>query len=204
MDYLPLFHNLKGRRIVVVGGGEIALRKVRLVQQASALITIIAKDFCPDLLEMDKADKEHECNGLELITAGYEHHHLQKYPDTVMVIAATNDRDLNRLVSEHAQAANMLSNVVDDPGFSTVIFPSIVDRSPIQIAISSGGDAPVLVRLLRTKFEALLPAGMAKLGSLAGSFRERVKAKFSNGADRKAFWEEVFYGPIAEQAYANN
>ena len=59
MDYLPLFHNLKGRRIVVVGGGEIALRKVRLVQQASALITIIAKDFCPDLVEMDKADKEH-------------------------------------------------------------------------------------------------------------------------------------------------
>jgi len=204
MDYLPLFHNLKGRRIVVVGGGEIALRKVRLVQEASALISIIAKDFCPDLLEMAAKDKASGCNGLELITAGYEHQHLLQYPDTVMVIAATNDRDLNRLVSEHAQAANMLSNVVDDPGFSTVIFPSIVDRSPIQVAISSGGDAPVLVRLLRTRFESLLPAGMAKLGSLAGSFRERVKDKFSNGADRKAFWEEVFYGPIAEQAYANN
>ncbi|MCT2532274.1 siroheme synthase CysG [SAR92 clade bacterium H231] len=204
MDYLPLFHNLKGRRIVVVGGGEIALRKVRLVQEASALITIIAKDFCPDLLEMAAKDKASGCNGLELITAGYEHQHLLQYPDTVMVIAATNDRDLNRLVSEHAQAANMLSNVVDDPGFSTVIFPSIVDRSPIQVAISSGGDAPVLVRLLRTRFESLLPAGMAKLGALAGSFRERVKDKFSNGADRKAFWEEVFYGPIAEQAYANN
>ena len=203
MDYLPLFHNLKGRRIVVVGGGEIALRKVRLVQEASALITIIAKDFCPDLLEMAAKHKASGCNGLELITAGYEHQHLLQYPDTVMVIAATNDRDLNRLVSEHAQAANMLSNVVDDPGFSTVIFPSIVDRSPIQVAISSG-DAPVLVRLLRTRFESLLPAGMAKLGSLAGSFRERVKDKFSNGADRKAFWEEVFYGPIAEQAYANN
>ena len=204
MDYLPLFHNLKGRRIVVVGGGEIALRKVRLVQEASALITIIAKDYCPDLLEMAAKDKAAGCNGLELITAAYEHRHLLQYPDTVMVIAATNDRDLNRLVSEHAQAAYMLSNVVDDPGFSTVIFPSIVDRSPIQVAISSGGDAPVLVRLLRTRFESLLPAGMAKLGALAGSFRERVKGKFSNGADRKAFWEEVFYGPIAEQAYANN
>ncbi|MCT2530980.1 siroheme synthase CysG [SAR92 clade bacterium H921] len=204
MDYLPLFHDLKGRRILVVGGGEIALRKVRLVQEASALITIIAKDYCPDLLAMDAKDTADGCNGLELITDAYEHRHLLAYPDTVMVIAATNDRDLNRLVSEHAQAANMLSNVVDDPGFSTVIFPSIVDRSPIQVAISSGGDAPVLVRLLRTRFESLLPAGMAKLGSLAGSFRERVKTKFSNGADRKAFWEEVFYGPIAEQAYANN
>lgn len=204
MDYLPLFHNLKGRRVLVVGGGEIALRKVRLVQEANAHITIIAKDFCPDLIAMDAKDTADGCNGLELITGAYEHKQLLGHPDTVMVIAATNDRDLNRLVSEHAQAANMLSNVVDDPGFSTVIFPSIVDRSPIQIAISSGGDAPVLVRLLRTRFESLLPAGMAKLGSLAGSFRERVKAKFSNGADRKAFWEEVFNGPIAEQAYANN
>jgi uroporphyrin-III C-methyltransferase/precorrin-2 dehydrogenase/sirohydrochlorin ferrochelatase len=204
MDYLPLFHNLKGRNILVIGGGEIALRKVRLVQEASAIITIVAKDFCPDLLEMDTQDKKHGCNGLVLITAGYEHQHMLDLPNIVMVIAATNDRDLNRLVSEHAQAANILSNVVDDPKFSTVIFPSIVDRSPIQIAISSGGDAPVLVRLLRTRFEALLPAGMSKLGSLAGSFRKRVKAKFSNGADRKAFWEEVFYGPIAEQAYANN
>ena len=204
MDYLPLFHNLKGRRVVVVGGGEIALRKVRLVQEAGALITLVAKDFCPDLLDMHSTDIKRGGNTLKLITAAYEHQHLLQYPDAVLVIAATNDTELNRLVSEHAQSSNMLSNVVDDPGFSTVIFPSIVDRSPIQVAISSGGDAPVLVRLLRTRFESLLPAGMAKLGSLAGSFRERVKTKFANGADRKAFWEEVFYGPIAEQAYANN
>tara|TARA_B110001450_G_scaffold48967_2_gene45680 strand:+ start:11752 stop:13164 length:1413 start_codon:yes stop_codon:yes gene_type:complete len=204
MDYLPLFHNLKGRNVLVVGGGEIALRKVRLVQQASALITIVAKDFCPDLLAMDADDKTHGCNGLYLVTGAYEHQHMLGVDSVVMVIAATNDPELNRLVAEQAKEANILANVVDDPAYSTVIFPSIVDRSPIQIAISSGGDAPVLVRLLRTKFEALLPAGMAQLASLAGSFRERVKAKFSNGADRKAFWEEVFYGPIAEQAYANN
>ena len=204
MDYLPLFHNLKGRNVLVVGGGEIALRKVRLVQQASALITIVAKDFCPDLLAMDADDKTHGCNGLYLVTGAYEHQHMLGVDSVVLVIAATNDPELNRLVAEQAQEANILANVVDDPAYSTVIFPSIVDRSPIQIAISSGGDAPVLVRLLRAKFEALLPAGMAQLASLAGSFRERVKAKFSNGADRKAFWEEVFYGPIAEQAYANN
>jgi uroporphyrin-III C-methyltransferase/precorrin-2 dehydrogenase/sirohydrochlorin ferrochelatase len=204
MDYLPLFHNLKGRNVLVVGGGEIALRKVRLVQEASAIITIVAKDFCPDLLDMAERDKEHGCNGLHLITAPYNLEHLHAIPKLVLVIAATNDRELNRLVSEHAQAANVLSNVVDDPGYSTVIFPSIVDRSPIQIAISSGGDAPVLVRMLRTKLEALIPAGTSKLAALAGSFRERVKARFANGADRKAFWEEVFAGPIAEQAYANN
>jgi uroporphyrin-III C-methyltransferase/precorrin-2 dehydrogenase/sirohydrochlorin ferrochelatase len=204
MDFLPLFHNLKGRRVIVVGGGEIALRKVRLVAEAHALITIVAKEYCADLVEMRNSQVEKGIERLELITASYKQQHILDHPDAVLVIAATNDPELNRLVSKHAQQAHMLSNVVDDPGYSTVIFPSIVDRSPIQIAISSGGDAPVLVRLIRTQLESLFPAGMSKLAALAGSFREKVKAKFSNGADRKAFWEEVFGGPIAEQAYSNN
>jgi uroporphyrin-III C-methyltransferase/precorrin-2 dehydrogenase/sirohydrochlorin ferrochelatase len=204
MDYLPLFHNLNNRLVLVIGGGEIALRKVRLVAESGATITIVAKDFCSDLLEMDAIDKQKEIDKLQLIRGAYEKHYIDSNPDAVLVIAATNDAHLNREVSKHAQQANMLSNVVDDPGYSTVIFPSIVDRSPIQIAISSGGDAPVLVRLIRTQLESLFPAGMSKLAALAGRFREKVKAKFSNGADRKAFWEEVFNGPIAEQAFNNN
>ena len=204
MDFLPLFHNLKCRRVIVIGGGEIALRKVRLVAEADAFITIVAKEYCNDLIEMRDSNAKKGIHNLELITASYQQQHIENNPDAVLVIAATNDPELNREVSKHAQQAHMLSNVVDDPGYSTVIFPSIVDRSPIQIAISSGGDAPVLVRLIRTQLESLFPAGMSKLAALAGSFRERVKAKFSNGADRKAFWEEVFAGPIAEQAYSNN
>ena len=204
MDFLPLFHNLKCRRVIVIGGGEIALRKVRLVAEADAYITIVAKEICTDLVEMRDMNAKKGIYNLELITALYQQQHIENIPDAVLVIAATNDPELNREVSKHAQQAHMLSNVVDDPGYSTVIFPSIVDRSPIQIAISSGGDAPVLVRLIRTQLESLFPAGMSKLAALAGSFREKVKAKFSNGADRKAFWEEVFGGPIAEQAYSNN
>jgi uroporphyrin-III C-methyltransferase/precorrin-2 dehydrogenase/sirohydrochlorin ferrochelatase len=204
MDFLPLFHNLNGKRVIVIGGGEIALRKVRLVAEANALITIIAKEYCADLVDIRDSNAKKGIHNLELITAPYQQQHIENYPDAVLVIAATNDPELNREVSKHAQQAHMLSNVVDDPGYSTVIFPSIVDRSPIQIAISSGGDAPVLVRLIRTQLESLFPAGMSKLAALAGSFREKVKAKFSNGADRKAFWEEVFGGPIAEQAYSNN
>ena len=204
MDFLPLFHNLKCRRVIVIGGGEIALRKVRLVAEADAFITIVAKEYCNDLIEMRDSNAKKGIHNLELITASYQQQHIENNPDAVLVIAATNDPELNREVSKHAQQAHMLSNVVDDPGYSTVIFPSIVDRSPIQIAISSGGDAPVLVRLIRTQLESLFPAGMSKLAALAGSFREKVKAKFSNGADRKAFWEEVFAGPIAEQAYSNN
>ena len=204
MDFLPLFHNLKCRRVIVIGGGEIALRKVRLVAEADAFITIVAKEYCNDLIEMRDSNAKKGIHNLELITASYQQQHIENHPDAVLVIAATNDPELNREVSKHAQQAHMLSNVVDDPGYSTVIFPSIVDRSPIQIAISSGGDAPVLVRLIRTQLESLFPSGMSKLAALAGSFREKVKAKFSNGADRKAFWEEVFAGPIAEQAYSNN
>jgi uroporphyrin-III C-methyltransferase/precorrin-2 dehydrogenase/sirohydrochlorin ferrochelatase len=204
MDFLPLFHNLNGKRVIVIGGGEIALRKVRLVAEASALITIVAKEYCSDLVDIRDSNAKKGIHNLELITAPYQQQYIENYPDAVLVIAATNDPELNREVSKHAQQAHMLSNVVDDPGYSTVIFPSIVDRSPIQIAISSGGDAPVLVRLIRTQLESLFPAGMSKLAALAGSFREKVKAKFSNGADRKAFWEEVFGGPIAEQAYSNN
>ena len=190
--------------LFVIGAGSGGVRAARMVHEASALVTVVAKEFCPDLLEMARVDQKSGHNAINLITAPYDHSHMVDLAPIVLVIAATNDPELNRLVAEQAQEANILANVVDDPAYSTVIFPSIVDRSPIQIAISSGGDAPVLVRLLRTKFEALLPAGMAQLASLAGSFRERVKTKFSNGADRKAFWEEVFYGPIAEQAYANN
>ena len=204
MDFLPLFHNLNGKRVIVIGGGEIALRKVRLVAEASALITIVAKEYCADLVDIRDSNAKKGIHNLELITAPYQQQYIENYPDAVLVIAATNDPELNREVSKHAQQAHMLSNVVDDPGYSTVIFPSIVDRSPIQIAISSGGDAPVLVRLIRTQLESLFPAGMSKVAALAGSFREKVKAKFSNGADRKAFWEEVFGGPIAEQAYSNN
>jgi uroporphyrin-III C-methyltransferase/precorrin-2 dehydrogenase/sirohydrochlorin ferrochelatase len=204
MDFLPLFHNLNGKRVIVIGGGEIALRKVRLVAEASALITIVAKEYCADLVDIRDSNAKKGIHNLELITAPYQQQYIENYPDAVLVIAATNDPELNREVSKHAHQAHMLSNVVDDPGYSTVIFPSIVDRSPIQIAISSGGDAPVLVRLIRTQLESLFPAGMSKLAALAGSFREKVKAKFSNGADRKAFWEEVFGGPIAEQAYSNN
>ena len=204
MDFLPLFHNLKGRQVLVVGGGEVAVRKVRLIHEASAFVTVVAKEFCSDLLEMARVDQNSGHKAINLITAPYDHSHMVDLAPIALVIAATNDRELNHLVSEHAQARNILANVVDDPAFSTVIFPSIVDRSPIQIAISSGGDAPVLVRLLRTQLEGLIPAGTGHLASLAGRFRETVKAKFSSGLDRKAFWEGVFSGPVAEQAYVNN
>ncbi|MBT4929184.1 MAG: NAD(P)-dependent oxidoreductase, partial [Cellvibrionales bacterium] len=123
MDFLPLFHNLKCRRVIVIGGGEIALRKVRLVAEADAYITIVAQEICNDLIEMRDMNAKKGIYNLELITASYQQQHIENIPDAVLVIAATNDPELNREVSKHAQQAHMLSNVVDDPGYSTVIFP---------------------------------------------------------------------------------
>ena len=184
--------------MLVVGGGEISLRKIRLVTQAGALITAVAIKFCDDLRVLAEQSTD-----FTVIFEPYQRRRLAGF-NPVLVIAATNDKTLNRLVSRHAQSLNMLINVVDDPGYSNVIFPSIVDRSPVQIAISSGGNAPVLVRLLRTQLEGLIPAGLGKLAALAGRFRPRVKAKITSDNERKAFWEDVFEGRIAEQAYANN
>lgn len=184
--------------MLVVGGGEIALRKIRLVTEAGALITAVATKFCDDLRVLAEQSTD-----FTVIFEPYQRRRLAGF-NPVLVIAATNDKTHNRLVSRHAHSLNMLINVVDDPSYSNVIFPSIVDRSPVQIAISSGGNAPVLVRLLRTQLEGLIPAGLGKLAALAGRFRPRVKAKITSDNERKAFWEDVFEGRIAEQAYANN
>ena len=112
-----------------------------------------------------------------------------------MVIAATNDPELNRLVAEQAQAANMLANVVDDPAYSTVIFPSIVDRSPIQVAISSGGDAPVLVRLLRTQFEASVAGWHGATWLLwRAAFASGLKLSFLMGQTARPSGKRCFMG----------
>lgn len=195
MDYLPLFHNLRGRPCLLVGGGQIALRKLRLLVDAGAVVTVLAPDICQDIQQLSKNAN------IQLLKSEYAAKHLS---NKVLVIAATNDASTNAGVSEDARRQNVPVNVVDDPAHSTVIFPSIVDRSPIQIAISSGGHAPVLARLLRSKLEGELPHGLGALGNLAMRYRQAVKDKLSSGTARKAFWERVFNGPVAEQVYANN
>jgi len=193
MDLLPLFHNLRGRRCVVVGGGDVALRKLRQLIDAGAAIVVIAPEINTAIRKL--AQK----HTLSI--------RLTPFSDTdldgaVLVIAATNDQAVNRHVSELAQGRNVPVNVVDSPELCTVIFPSIVDRSPVQIAISSSGKAPVLARMLRTRLEGLIPAGYGKLAALAGKHRNQVKERIDNPLDRKAFWEEVFEGDIAELVYS--
>ncbi|VXC63220.1 siroheme synthase CysG [Pseudomonas sp. 9Ag] len=193
MDFLPLFHNLKGRTVLVVGGGEIALRKARLLSEAGAVLRVVAPEIAAELNELVAE------SGGQTLHRGYFHSDLS---GCVLAIAATDDEPLNAQVSEDAKALGMPVNVVDSPQLCTVIFPAIVDRSPLMIAVSSGGDAPVLARLMRARIETWVPSVYGELAGLAKKFRGQVKAKFANVQQRRVFWEEVFQGDVAERALA--
>jgi len=194
MDLLPLFHNLKGRRCVMVGGGSVALRKVRPLIEVGAAIDIIAPNINAAITAL--ATK----HSLNLHQRKFSSGDLE---GASLVIAATDDKQLNKQVSEQAQKLNIPVNVVDQPELCSVVFPSIVDRSPVQIAISSSGTAPVLARMLRTRLESLIPAGYGQLARLAGKFRQQVKEKITDANSRKAFWEDVFSGDISELVFSN-
>ncbi|WP_263263808.1 siroheme synthase CysG [Pseudomonas sp. RIT-PI-S] len=193
MKYLPLFHTLAGRDVLVVGGGEIALRKSRLLADAGARLRVVAPVVDSQLIALAQG-----CGG-EIAERGYESRDLD---GCVLAIAATDDTPLNARVSADAQQRCVPVNVVDAPALCTVIFPAIVDRSPLVVAVSSGGDAPVLARLIRARLEAWIPSAYGELAKLAAGFRDRVKQRYPNVNQRRAFWEEVFQGPIAERQLA--
>ncbi|NWL76158.1 uroporphyrinogen-III C-methyltransferase [Pseudomonas taiwanensis] len=193
MDFLPLFHNLQGRKVLVVGGGEVALRKARLLADAGARLRVVAPEIDAQLLDMveQSAGESH--------LRGYQEADLHA---CVLVIAAGDDTALNAEVSAQAQARGIPVNVVDAPKLCSVIFPAIVDRSPLIVAVSSAGDAPVLARLIRAKIETWIPAAYGQLAGLAKKFRDQVKVLLPDVQQRRVFWEEVFQGPVAERMLA--
>jgi uroporphyrin-III C-methyltransferase/precorrin-2 dehydrogenase/sirohydrochlorin ferrochelatase len=193
MDYLPLFHNLRGSRVLVVGGGEIALRKSRLLAEAGALLRVVAPDIEVQLRELVIG------SGGECLLRGYIESDLG---GCALIIAATDDEPLNAQVSADARRRCVPVNVVDAPALCSVIFPAIVDRSPLIIAVSSGGDAPVLARLIRAKLETWIPSTYGQLAGLAARFRSQVKGLFPDVQQRRAFWEDVFQGQIADRQLA--
>lgn len=191
MQFLPLFHKLQGRLVLVIGGGEVALRKARLLSDAGAVLRVVAPEIRSELQELAGP------GGIFL--RGYASSDLQ---GVALVIAATDDEPLNARISAEAQALGIPVNVVDAPALCSVIFPAIVDRSPLIVAVSSGGDAPVLARLIRAKIETWIPATYGQLANLGKRFRERVKQLFPDVQQRRVFWEDVFQGQIAESVFA--
>ena len=191
MDYLPLFFDIKNQPCLLVGGGSVACRKARLLLKAGAKLYVVSPDITDELAEL-------------LSAHGGEHRHRPYQTEDLdncrLVIAATDDEALNRQVSDDAQARQLPVNVVDNPELCTFITPAIIDRDPLTIAISSGGQAPVLARMLRARIESLVPAAYGQLAQLAARFRERVKSAFSDHEQRRHFWETAFEGAAAEKA----
>lgn len=190
MEYLPVCLDLHKAPVVLVGAGTVATRKARLLLRAGADLTVVAPEITPELESMLA---EHGGNW-----------QASEYRETDLhgrrlVVAATPDRAVNRRVHDDAVALNLPVNVVDSPELCTFIFPSIVDRDPLIIAISSSGRSPVLARQLRRKIEALVPAGYGRLAKFAGRFRERVKEAIPADTPRRLFWEQVLEGAVAEQ-----
>lgn len=193
MEALPIFIKLKGRRCLVVGGGEVALRKVTMLLKADAEILLVAPALHESLQQL-AAEKR-----IQVVMETYQPVYLQ---EACLVVAATDDDAVNRQVSEDAKACNIPVNVVDAPALCTFTMPSIVDRSPVVIAISSSGSAPVLARMIRSKLETLIPASYGRLAQLAADFRDAVKARFDSSQKRRVFWEAVFSGPVAELVFS--
>jgi len=193
MDYFPLFLKVADRPCLVVGGGKVAARKIQQLQRAGGRVTVVSPRSCDEVLAYADAG-----------SVTYIHRDFQDedLDGMVLAIAATSNHAVNRHIAELADRQRIPVNVVDSPGLCSFIVPSMVDRSPVQVAVSTGGSSPVLARLLRARLESFIPAAYGRLARLVDDYRQSVKARFSNPAQRRYFWENVLQGRVAELLFA--
>lgn len=190
MDYLPLFFDLRGQRVLVVGGGIVASRKIEHLLKAQAQVLVVAPELGAELtLLRDSGQLEHLAQTFE----------PQLLDGARLVVAATDHESVNEAVSQAAQARGLWVNVVDDARRSSFIFPAIVDRSPLVIAIGTEGSSPTLARRVRTQIEMLLPERLGELAAFASRWRATVKAVFPALPDRLRFWDGFYASPVASQ-----
>ena len=171
----------------------VATRKIKQLLTADAQVFVVASDIGDELKNINESGEIH------YIKQSYNEEHLE---GKQLVIAATNNRKLNTKIAEQAKIKGILVNVVDNPEAGNFILPSIIDRSPIVIAVSTSGVAPVLTKLLSARIETIVPFSYGKLAALISQFRSSVKEKIPDRKDRRRFWENVLDGPIAEMFYA--
>ena len=193
MDFLPISLRISGSRVLLVGGGQVATRKARLLLRAGASLTVVAPAIAAELEQM-LAQSGGSWQRGEYCSAALE--------GAVLVVAATPLRQVNEQVFRDASARQLPVNVVDAPELCTFIFPSIVERSPLTIAISSSGNSPVLVRLLRRRIEAMVPAAYGRLALFAGRLRDTVKQALPDAGARRLFWEQAVEGTVGELVLA--
>jgi uroporphyrin-III C-methyltransferase/precorrin-2 dehydrogenase/sirohydrochlorin ferrochelatase len=207
LRYFPLFADLRGQRVLLVGGGEVAERKARLLLEAGARLEIVAREIvAPDLATWIEPTRplpiqagQGQRGG---VVAGTVRWLAREFDESqlegaALVVAATSDGELNERVAAAARARHVLVNVVDDAARSSFIVPAIVDRSPLVIAISSGGVAPVLARLVRERLETLLDESLGSLAGLLERWRARIRGAFPDLGARRRFYEAVVRGKVA-------
>ncbi|WP_435236623.1 siroheme synthase CysG [Psychromonas sp. PT13] len=189
MDYLPLYADLNNRPCLVVGGGDIAFRKARMLLKAGANVHVVS----PELNSSFQA----------LLANGDINHtdsifSASQLDGVFLAIAATDNKAVNASIYECANQRQILVNVVDDTQKCSFILPSIIDRSPLIVAVSSSGKSPVLARLIREKLEGVLPQHLGKMAQISGDFRERLKATVHSMTARRRFWERAFNGRFSD------
>jgi uroporphyrin-III C-methyltransferase / precorrin-2 dehydrogenase / sirohydrochlorin ferrochelatase len=190
VNYFPVFFDLTGQQVLIVGGGEVALRKVSLLERTGALITVVAPEIAPELMQRAAAGK------LKLAIREFA-------PDDLdgarLVIVATSRRAVNRWIASLSESRNIPVNVVDDREASRFIVPAIIDRDPVLVAVSTGGTSPVLARRLRERLEALIPARIGELASWLKALRGTARRKLRDTEERRRFFEAVVDGPAARR-----
>ena len=196
MDIFPISLKLQQQACLLVGGGRVAYRKALLLTQAGAQLTVIAPEIEPQLMALLE---QHQ--GQYLAQAFDADLPMQHYR---LVIAATNDADVNRAVFQLCEAQHVLVNSVDDPPHCRFMVPAIIDRSPLVVSVATNGTSPVLARQIRTQLESSIPHGMGKLAEFSGQWRQRVKDKIINPDQRRIFWEDVYASPIKEHIFNDN
>jgi uroporphyrin-III C-methyltransferase/precorrin-2 dehydrogenase/sirohydrochlorin ferrochelatase len=195
MDYFPAFLRLQGKHCLLVGGGEVATRKARLLMNAGARLTVVAPDICGALIAV--------CGN------GDVSYHRRKFRDDDvrdhwLIVAATDDEDLQIAIAKAAERAGIFCNCVDNLESGSYITPAIVDRGALVVAVTSSGNAPVLARSIRQRIEAMLPAATGELARIAGRWRARVDTQVKDALSRRRFWEAFFAGPVASAVYGGD
>ncbi len=186
MRYFPIFLDLNNKAVLVVGGGEVACRKVDMLLRAGANVTVVSPTIHPHLLALAQEE------ALLWVKAFYQSDMLHDY---VQVWATTDNPELNHKVHHDAKKQNIMVNVVDDKPYCDFITPSMINRGRIQVAISSGGASPVLIRYLREKLESVLPQNLSTLADFGASKRNSIKAALPSVDERRKFWERFYSSP---------
>jgi len=195
MKYFPVFLDARNISAMVVGGGEVATRKIELLLKSTTNITVMSESVCASV------ERLINLNQLTWLRHNYQTGHLVNIN---LVIAATDNMSVNKAIYQEATPLNILTNVVDQPELCTYITPAIIDRSPMIIALSSSGSSPILIRMLREQIEKTLPQAYGKLADFSHKFRDHVKARVKGLRNRRSFWESTLRGPIGQAVLDGN